>query len=156
DGVRNKTAGEGCDDGDAATGDACGADCQPTVFALDPVMPSDGYASGRVVAVGDRFAVVYGRPVANSLAPKYALFDAKGKQVGTTTTAASGVVTFGIGAAGGGRAVVVWNTSASAGGYRIVAKDGALGATPFATSGFYLTEPGPDGGGGFCALGPSG
>src|SRR5439155_11568597 len=102
------------------------------------------------------FAVVYGRPVANSLAPKYVVFDGKGKQVGTTATAASGVITFGIGAAGGGRAVVVWNSTVNAGGYRIVAKDGGLGATPFATAGFYLTEPGPNGGGGFCTLAPSG
>ncbi|MBL8744534.1 MAG: hypothetical protein JNK04_25675, partial [Myxococcales bacterium] len=58
DGTRNKTAGEGCDDGNTADGDACDASCVPSVMVLSD--PGEGsVASATVAHSGGVFSTVW-------------------------------------------------------------------------------------------------
>ncbi len=156
DGLRNAAAGEGCDDGNTADKDACGPDCKPTVFALEPPFSSNGSSYAEVVAAGDRFAVAWSRLDGAPPPAKHAVFDAKGKAVVAPSiiAPAAPAVLFGGGPA---RGMIDWLDGTSL-GYRFTGKDGALEPATLASAGAngFYGAPGLTGSGNFCIFASTG
>lgn len=167
DGVHNATAGEGCDDGNTADGDACSAACSPTPFTLDPSFTSNGSDDVAVTGTAAGFGTVWTKNISSSMTTlRYASFGAGG------ATAASDVVSGDsvrgtVGSNAEGRGLVLYTTYAAPSwtlGWRVVSPDGSLGAeigseaaSQFWPAGWQATgKPWPNPAGQLCAMGSGG
>jgi cysteine-rich repeat protein len=85
DGVRNAAAGEQCDDGDTADGDACSAACEPTEMIVDGPYLSAAYIANEidVAASGEAFFAVWSKhEISVEPSLHYLAFDGAGKKLG--------------------------------------------------------------------------
>jgi cysteine-rich repeat protein len=157
DGKLNTLAGEECDDGNTATGDACGPDCKPTVFALTDQLPaaSQLYEQARVIGTGSSFLVVHSRiELDGSRTLVRTAWGPKGTVTVPSSTLANGNVTLpSLAADGAGAGLILWGATNELDGVHF-ANGGGLGASlaPVAFPNFAPASTIATDSGGFCTI----
>lgn len=167
DGVRNATAGEGCDDGNTADGDTCSATCSPVAFSLDPTFTANGSDDVAIAATAAGFAAVWTKNQSASMTTlRFATFGSAGATAPSDVVSGNGLRGT-VGSNLEGRGLVLYTTYTAPSftlGWRVVSPDGTLGAevgseasSQFWPAGSQSTgKPWPSPEGRLCALGGGG